>query len=342
MDKYHITGRIGEGAHGVVLLGRMNENNSQVAIKKILIRRIDDGIPVAVLREIKALKQINTHPHVVKLLDVVPYGTGFALVFEYMSSDLQVIMRTHGPLTESQAKSYLVMLLRGITFLHGHGIMHRDLKPANLLIDNVGRLKIADFGLARLFSMDGVSGVEGQVGASISDSQSDCTLDDGCSGPVRPQYSHQVATRWYRAPELLYGARGYDETVDMWAVGCILAEMLNNSPLFPGENDIDQLSCVFRLLGTPTLQSWPSVSVLPDFHKIIFEDMPSVPMSSIVPETSASGVRLLEKLLVFEAKTRLSAAEALAEPYLFLEPLPAHYLELPAHSASDILRGRQA
>ena len=103
--------------------------------------------------------------------------------------------------------------------------MHRDLKPANLLISPTGHLKIADFGLARVFSSD-----EGRL------------------------YSHQVATRWYRAPELLYGARKYDQAVDLWAVGCIFGELINNSPLFAGENDIDQLYSVLRVIGTPSVK----------------------------------------------------------------------------------------
>nr|KAG5695647.1 hypothetical protein BaRGS_029137 [Batillaria attramentaria] len=128
------------------------------------------------------------------------------LVFEYMLSDLsEVIRKSERPLTEAQVKSYMLMLFKGLAFLHENNIMHRDLKPANLLISSTGHLKLADFGLARVFHQN----------------QGD------------RQYSHQVATRWYRAPELLYGARKYDEGVDLWAAGCIFGELLNNSPVFP-------------------------------------------------------------------------------------------------------------
>lgn len=200
-----------------------------MALKKVALRRLEDGIPNQALREIKALQEIEDNQYVVKLKDVFPHGTGFVLVFEYMLSDLsEVIRNSQRPLTESHVKGYMMMLLKGVAFCHENSIMHRDLKPANLLISSTGHLKIADFGLARLFNNDG-----------------------------EHLYSHQVATRWYRAPELLYGARKYDEGVDLWAVGCIFGELLNNSPLFPGENDIEQLCCVLRVLGTPNQHIWP-------------------------------------------------------------------------------------
>ncbi|PFX17201.1 Cyclin-dependent kinase 20 [Stylophora pistillata] len=211
--QYTILGNIGEGAHGIVFKAKHIESGEVVALKKVPLRKIEDGIPNTALREIKALQEIEDNQNVVKLIDVFPYGTGFVLVFEYMLSDLSEVLRNSArPLTEAQIKSYMLMLLKGVVFCHENSIMHRDLKPANLLISSTGHLKIADFGLARVFSNDG-----------------------------NRQYSHQVATRWYRAPELLYGARKYDEGVDLWAVGCIFGELLNNSPLFPGESDITQL-----------------------------------------------------------------------------------------------------
>lgn len=165
----------------------------------------------------------------VQLKAVFPHGAGFVLAFEFMLSDLaEVVRHAQRPLAQAQVKSYMQMLLKGVAFCHANNIVHRDLKPANLLISASGQLKIADFGLARVFSPDG-----GRL------------------------YTHQVATRWYRAPELLYGARQYDQGVDLWAVGCILGELLNGSPLFPGENDIEQLCCVLRILGTPSPQVWP-------------------------------------------------------------------------------------
>ncbi|XP_029361742.1 cyclin-dependent kinase 20 isoform X2 [Echeneis naucrates] len=278
MEQYSILGRIGEGAHGIVFKAKHIETGETVALKKVALRRLEDGIPNQALREIKALQEIEDNQHVVKLKDVFPHGTGFVLVFDFMLSDLsEVIRNSQRPLTPAQ-----------------------DLKPANLLISSSGHLKIADFGLARLFSEQG-----------------------------ERLYSHQVATRWYRAPELLYGARKYDEGVDLWAVGCIFGELLNSSPLFPGENDIEQLCCVLRLLGTPTQESWPEMLELPDYNKITFKENPAVPLEDIVPDTCPQAIHLLQKFLVYPSNQRCSAGQALLHPYFFSSPLPAHHSELP-------------
>ncbi|XP_030828515.1 cyclin-dependent kinase 20-like [Strongylocentrotus purpuratus] len=312
MNQYSILDRIGEGAHGIVFKAKHIETGEIVALKKVPLRKLDDGIPNTALREIKALQEIEENQYVVKLKDVFPHGTGFVLVFEFMLSDLsEVIRNSDQPLTEAQVKSYMLMLLKGITHCHENSIMHRDLKPANLLISETGHLKIADFGLARVFSND-----EGR------------------------QYSHQVATRWYRAPELLYGARKYDEGADLWAVGCIFGELLNNSPIFPGENDIEQLCCVLRILGTPTEKTWPGMKDLPDYNKITFPENPPIPLEQIVPDASPEALDLLKKFLVYPSRQRISASEALLHPYFFTEPLPAHHSELPIPQRSR--RGRRS
>ncbi|GBM37619.1 Cyclin-dependent kinase 20 [Araneus ventricosus] len=227
MDQYSVIGRIGEGAHGIVLKAKHKLTDAIVALKKIPLKNLDEGIPCVTLREIKALQQMNNE-NIVKFNDVFSYGAGVVLVFEYMPTDLSILLRdTENPLTDSQIKAYLIMLLKGVSYCHNLGIMHRDLKPANLLISSSGHLKIADFGQADL------------------------------CGKERQSYSHQVATRWYRSPELLYGSRSYDEGVDLWAVGCIFGEMLNKFPLFRGENDIEQLCLVLQTLGTPSEEVWP-------------------------------------------------------------------------------------
>jgi len=301
MEQYSIFGRIGEGAHGIVFKAKNTETGAVVALKKVPLRRLDDGIPNTALREIKALQEIEESPYVVRLRNVFPHGTGFVLVFDYMLSDLsEVIRNSEKPLTDGQIKSYMLMLLKGVSFIHQQGIMHRDLKPANLLISRTGHLKIADFGLARVYEKD-----------------------------ADRLYSHQVATRWYRAPELLYGARRYDESVDLWAVGCIFGELLNNSPLFPGENDIEQLWYVLRLLGTPSADSWPEMVALPDYNKISFSACEPVPFKQIVPDAAPDAVDLLASFLVYSSAQRLPAGKALHHAYFFTEPLPAHHSELP-------------
>ncbi|XP_064399850.1 cyclin-dependent kinase 20-like [Halichondria panicea] len=306
LENYHVIGRIGEGAHGIVLKAKHIKTGELVALKKVQLRKLEDGIPNSALREIKALQESAENHHVVRLREVFPMASGFVLVFDYMLSDLsEVVRNSERPLTEAQIKSYMLMLLKGVAYLHGKSIMHRDLKPANLLISPTGHLKIADFGLARVFS------------AAPDDQE-----------PQR-QYSHQVATRWYRAPELLYGSRSYDPGVDLWAVGCVFGELINNSPLFPGENDINQLYCVLRVLGTPNESIWPGLLELPDYKKIEFPDMPPIPLEEVVPEASPEALNLLNKFLIYNSKKRIQASDALLDPYLFSPPLPAHHSELP-------------
>ncbi|KAJ3414846.1 Cyclin-dependent kinase 20, partial [Chytridiales sp. JEL 0842] len=270
MDQYKVITKIGEGAHGIVLKAICVETGEQVALKKVPLRRIDEGVPNTILREIKALQMID-HENVVRLRDVLPSASSFVLVFDYMLSDLSEVLRNSTrPLPLPQIKAYMSMLLQGISFCHKKCIMHRDLKPANLLISTKGVLKLADFGLARVHSAEQEGG-----------------------GRARRPYSHQVATRWYRAPELLYGARIYDYGVDLWAVGCIFGELLNHSPLFPGQTDIDQLYYVLHTLGSPTTESWPELETLPDYNKIQFPQFPQIPFEQVCPDAPSDAINLL-------------------------------------------------
>ncbi|XP_031800637.1 cyclin-dependent kinase 20 isoform X4 [Sarcophilus harrisii] len=309
MDRQHPLGRIGEGAHGIVFKAKHVETGETVALKKVALRRLEDGIPNQALREIKALQEIEDSQYVVKLKAVFPHGAGFVLAFEFMLSDLSEVIR-HGkrPLAPAQVKAYMQMLLKGVAFCHANNIVHRDLKPANLLISSSGQLKIADFGLARVFSHKGDR-----------------------------LYSHQVATRWYRAPELLYGARQYDEGVDLWAVGCIFGELLNNSPLFPGENDIEQLCCVLRVLGTPSPRVWPEITELPDYNKISFKEQLPLPLREVLPEASYEALLLLSRFLVYPPRSRIRAKQE-------RDPRPQQvgtsHLERGGHRCFEIRRGR--
>uniref|UniRef100_A0A8C3WG24 Cyclin-dependent kinase 20 n=1 Tax=Catagonus wagneri TaxID=51154 RepID=A0A8C3WG24_9CETA len=292
VEQYCILGRIGEGAHGIVFKAKHVETGEIVALKKVALRRLEDGIPNQALREIKALQEIEDRQYVVQLKAVFPHGAHFVLAFEYMLSDLAEVLRhAQRPLAQAQVKSYLQMLLKGVVFCHGNSIVHRDLKPANLLISASGQLKIVDFGLARVFSPDGSR-----------------------------LYTRQVATRWYRAPELLYGARQYDQGVDLWAVGCILGELLNGSPLFPGENDIEQLCCVLRILGTPSPQVWLEITELE--KEPLQGNIHISPSKGSVPKLGWGGDW-------FPLLSLARCPQALLHQYFFTAPLPAHPSELP-------------
>ncbi|XP_011550490.3 cyclin-dependent kinase 20 [Plutella xylostella] len=300
VSNYSVVGRIGEGAHGLVFKAKHLPSGRDVALKKILIKNFEDGIPINVMREIKALQLLRCK-YIIKLHDMFPRGTSLVLVLEYMSCGLREwLQQRPRDLTQPVVKAYAQMMLKGTRYMHAHYVMHRDLKPANLLINHQGILKIADLGLARLFWPEG----------------------------GRP-YSHQVATRWYRAPELLYGARYYSEHVDLWAVGCIIAEMITKTPLFAGESDIEQLAIVLRHLGTPTEESWPGHSSLPDYNKITFPESAPTPWSELLPGVEEEAEHLIRSFLLYDAKKRISAKEALRHEWFFSHPLPATLEELP-------------
>ena len=155
-------------------------------------------------------------------------------------------------------------LLKGLSYCHSRNILHRDLKPQNLLINRTGELKLADFGLARAFGI-----------------------------PVRC-YSAEVVTLWYRPPDVLFGAKLYTTSIDMWSAGCIFAELANaGRPLFPGSDVDDQLKRIFKLLGTPSEENWPGMTQLPDFKPFPMYQ-PSMSFSQVVPKLSNRGRHLLQ------------------------------------------------
>jgi cyclin-dependent kinase 2 len=245
----------------------------------------DEGVPSTAIREISLLRELR-QVNIVKLLDVIHSTNKLYLVFEYLDQDLKHYMDSvRDPLKPELIKSYLNQLLRGVAYCHSRRVLHRDLKPQNLLIDKLGALKLADFGLARAFGI-----------------------------PLRP-YTHEVITLWYRAPEILLGAKNYSTPVDVWSVGCIFAEMLTKRPLFPGDSEIDELFRIFRTLGTPDEQVWPGVSRLPDYKPNNFPQWPAQPLVSIIPPIDPVGLDLLQKMLTYEPAKRISAKEALDHPY---------------------------
>lgn len=283
MERYQKLGKIGEGTYGVVYRAKDVTTGETIALKKIRLEQEDEGVPATAIREICILKELD-HPNVVGFKDVVHADKKLYLVFEYLDQDLKRFMDSVKLLRPMLVKSYLYQLVNGISYCHSYRVLHRDLKPQNLLIDRTGKLKLADFGLARAFGI-----------------------------PVR-HYTHEVVTLWYRAPEILLGARKYSTPVDVWSIGCIFAEMVMRAPLFPGDSEIDQLYKIFHGLGTPNQHMWDGVEQLPDYKK----EFPQWPQTSIglrVTGLDPQGVNLLSSMLIYDPNKRITANDALHHPY---------------------------
>lgn len=278
---------IGEGTYGVVYKARDRKTQQVVALKRIRLELEDEGIPSTALREVSLLKSLK-HDNVVDLLNCVQSDGKLYLVFEFLDKDLKKYMdTTSGPLEPALVKSYLHQTLLGLAFCHARGVMHRDLKPQNLLVNAAGEIKLADFGLARAYSI-----------------------------PIRV-LTHEVVTLWYRAPEILLGSKTYAPPVDIWSMGVIFVEMLTKRPLFPGDSEIDQIFKIFKMKGTPTNAVWPKVTELPDF-KSVFPAWPQRSIASVLnleARIGVDGVDLLEKMCAYNPADRISAKEALTHPY---------------------------
>ncbi|XP_054269610.1 cyclin-dependent kinase-like 4 isoform X2 [Macrosteles quadrilineatus] len=219
MEKYESIGVVGEGSYGIVMKCRHKESGTIVAIKKFIETEDDHNVRKMALREIRMLKKLH-HDNLVNMIEVFRRKRRFYLVFEFMDHTvLDELEENPKGLGDRVTRQHMFQVIRGIDFCHKNNIVHRDVKPENILVSNQGVIKLCDFGFARLVSSGGET------------------------------YTDYVATRWYRAPELLVGDTRYGRPVDIWAIGCLFAELMSGDPLFPGESDIDQLYQIMKLLG---------------------------------------------------------------------------------------------
>ncbi|XP_037937826.1 cyclin-dependent kinase 7-like [Teleopsis dalmanni] len=307
LPRYEKIAYLGEGQFATVYKARDCRTENIVAVKKIKIgsrEEAQDGINRTALREIKLLHEL-THENVIGLLDVFGHKSNVSLVFDFMDTDLETIIKDNNIILSHQnIKAYMIMTLRGLEYLHMNWILHRDLKPNNLLVNADGVLKIGDFGLAKFF------------------------------GSPNRIYTHQVVTRWYRAPELLFGSRQYGTGVDIWAVGCILAELLLRVPFLPGDSDLDQLTRIFQALGTPSEEDWPGITKLPDFMQ--FKVCPSIPFQHIFTAAADDLIALAEKLLALNPLNRCTCTEALKMSYFHNKPAPTPGDKLPLPTTKQI------
>ncbi|KAK2662145.1 hypothetical protein Ddye_000719 [Dipteronia dyeriana] len=293
-NRYKIQEVIGKGSYGVVCSAIDTHTGEKVAIKKIhdIFEHISDA--ARILREIKLLRLLR-HPDIVEIKHIMlpPSRRDFKdiyVVFELMESDLHQVIKANDDLTREHYQFFLYQLLRALKYIHTANVYHRDLKPKNILANANCKLKICDFGLARVAFND---------------------------TPTTIFWTDYVATRWYRAPELCGSFFSkYTPAIDIWSIGCIFAEVLTGRPVFPGKNVVHQLDLMTDLLGTPSLDTISRVRN--DKARRYLTSMRKkqpVQFSQKFPNADPLALQLLERLLAFDPKDRPTAEEALADPY---------------------------
>jgi len=308
-------GRIGEGMYGTVYRAVDSRTGTVVALKKIKFHRDheDEGLPLTAFREIQLLMQCR-HRNIVRLREIAVGRRldSLYLVCEYCDHDLAVLVDSaRKRFAVPEVKCLMRQLLDGMAYLHGRCVIHRDLKLSNLLYSK-GQLKICDFGLARRFGF-----------------------------PARP-YSPLVVTLWYRPPELLLGAPVYTTGVDMWSIGCIFGELLLMAPLLPGKSELQQLSLICDLLGSPNARIWPDFETLPNAQRLKLPDNPYSSLRRRLPGLSDSGYHLIERLLTYDPSKRIPAADAATHPYFAEAPRALDPTLMPtfpsAHTTAPLVR----
>lgn len=300
--------QVGKGTFGSVYLGADKITGDIVALKRINTEQEENGFPITAIREVKILKALK-HPNIVVLKEIVTskdsgeIPKNVFIVFEYMEYDLTGIIESREiRLTQDHIKSWTFQLLSGVHYMHTNKILHRDLKASNLLVNRKGELKIADWGLARSWNKE------------------------------MKYLTKKVITLWYRPPELLLGNAQYSSKIDMWSVGCIVAEMFRRTGFLKGKNELEQLDLIFHTAGHPTPEGWPDIEKsCPGWKDVsqktgdllprrIAEKLKAPPTEN--PSwLTANAIDLVDKLLILNPAHRMDAYTALDAEYFFEDPM---------------------
>eukprot|EP00466_Bigelowiella_natans_P016086 jgi/Bigna1/135804/aug1.31_g10512 len=292
---YEFVRPVGYGAYGIVCAAKNTVTGKEVAIKKIAKALSNKTETKRTLREIKILSSFR-HENILKIEDLIkpPSFDKFEdvyIVSELMDTDLHKIINSDQQLSQGHVQYFVYQILRGLKYIHSAHVLHRDLKPSNLLLNSNCDLKICDFGLARV--------------ANPEESRSEKFLTE------------YVATRWYRAPEIMLSWKEYTKAIDIWSVGCIFAEILGRKPLFPGEDYMNQIHLIIKVLGTPSKEDTEYIaSAKAKAYVRNFPLQAGIPFRKLYPHATNEALDLLSKMLTFSPEKRITVDQALQHPFL--------------------------
>ena len=306
-SKYEISAqKLGAGSYGYVYAGINKVTHKRVAIKNMEYFDIEPDSVKQLLREVTILRMLKDHPCIISLEDIIILTTddplsGINLVFERYESDLDKVIRSKQHLTPAHIQYFLYQILHGVHYIHSAKLIHRDLKPSNILVNTNCEIKICDFGLARPTH-------------HIRETSLSATDDP-------PRIFHKlteyVVTRWYRSPEVILGCSGRgNPSLDIWSIGCILAELVLGSPIFPGKSANEVLVLIFKLMGTPELQDREWIDDSLSIHYV--SRLPSRPRQDLGKKlncTDSSLLDVLAKLLDLNPTKRITTVQALQHSF---------------------------
>ncbi|CAD8122713.1 unnamed protein product [Paramecium sonneborni] len=289
MKKFRELKKTGDGTFGVVIKAEDTQTHDLVAIKKMK-QKYHNFDECTNLREVKALLKLQNHPNIVKLKEIFLDNDTLCLVFEFVEKSIYQMYTQQKEMgkiiSEDQIKSIIYQVANGLSYMHKHGYFHRDLKPENMLVTNNGVVKIIDLGCAREIRS-------------------------------RPPYTDYIATRWYRAPEILLKQANYNSPVDIFALGCIMAELFLNRPLFQGNSELEQFNKILSTLGTFTQQEWPEGGRLVSQMGLALAQFQPLQLQQLIPNASTEAINLLTQMIRWDPNKRITATQMLTHPFFY-------------------------